>query len=511
MSDLGFLRPSLVGLVGVLSSAAVLLGLAPVASAQTRPFPTKATYAKGYVPAAVTAAVVESSYASWKSKYLLSDCSGGGATPYYRVDNATGTKSTFSEGQGYGMVLTAYFGDKAQFDGLWAFAQKSFNANGVMGWHVTCSGATTDDGGSGSATDGDTDIAYGLLVAAQQWGGSYAAEARTYLATLKKADFTTCPSSGRNLPAAGDWQGTGACTQGSSSSYFMPGYYRLFGAVTGDSYWTKAADDVETVWGLAANAKTGIIIDTLDENGQPVGSLDSTSEQYNYDTCRTPWRDALDTLWYGTAASTSLAVKLTAWANGVGIEKIVDGYKGDGTATGQYTGMNEFVGGFAVGAMVDSQALVDSFATYFVGIANDNGTYYGASLRTLYLLQLGGFEWNPLASEAADGGADGGVAGDGGAGSGSVGTGGGSATADGGAGTAAGGTGGAVADDGGVGAAGTAEDGEGGSSSDGGCAIGADRLRNLGGSRSGQAGDAAFAGLVALVVLRGRRRASRGT
>src|SRR5947207_2771162 len=151
------------------------LGAGP-AFAQNHPFPTSAHYAQGFVPPAAMAAAVLSSYKSWKAHYLLNDCGGG----FYRVDNATGNGSTFSEGQGYGMVLTAYFADKTEFDGLWSFAQKNTNANGLMGWHVTCSGFTTSDGGDGSATDGDTDIGFGLIVAAAQWGGTYAQTAKTY-------------------------------------------------------------------------------------------------------------------------------------------------------------------------------------------------------------------------------------------------------------------------------------------------------------------------------------------
>jgi endo-1,4-beta-D-glucanase Y len=371
-----------------------ILASAP-AWAQSRPFPTSAHYAQGFLPSAVTTAVVQSSYANWKTNYLLTDCGGGN----YRVDNATGDGSTFSEGQGYGMVLTAYFGDKTAFDGLWAFAQKNFHS-GLMGWHVTCSGFTTSDGGSGSATDGDTDVAFGLIVAAAQWGGTYLDQAKAYLTTLKAGDFTTCSPSGRNLPTAGNWQaGSDACTNGSNTSYWMPGYYRVFQAVTGDPYWGKAADDVVALYNIGADPSTGIIVNDLDQNGTPI-----QGQTYDYNSCRIPWRAALDYVWFGTPGAKQAVAKITGWANTVGISKIVDGYDGNGTPTGQYTGLNAFVGGFTAGAMGNSQTVVDTFATYFVGIADNNGTYYGSSLRTLYLLELSGDQWNPM-EEGSDGGA----------------------------------------------------------------------------------------------------------
>jgi endo-1,4-beta-D-glucanase Y len=366
------------------------------AAAQNHPFPTPAHYAQGFVPNAATAAKVQSAYSTWTANELMNDCGNG----YYRVDNGNGDGSTFSEGQGYGMVIAAYMGDKQAFDGLWSFAQKNFNTQKLMGWHVTCSGFTTSDGGDGSATDGDTDIAFGLVVAAAQWGGTYLQQAKDYLAVLKSVDFVTCSPSGRNVATAGSWQGSDACTigSGSNTSYWTPGYYRVFAQVTGDSFWSKTADDVVTLYGLAADPTTGIIVNEVDQNGAAVAC-----QTYDYNSCRIPWRATLDYLWFGTAGVKTTMTKLTNWANGVGIANIVDGYQADGTPTGQYTGLNAFVGGFAVGAMTDSQSIANSFASYFASIADDNGAYYGTSLRVLYLLELSGNQWNPL-DFTADGG-----------------------------------------------------------------------------------------------------------
>jgi MYXO-CTERM domain-containing protein len=379
------------GLAGVGVLTASLTSGVALAAPPKYPFPTSAKYAHGFVPSAATAAAALSSYANWKAKYLKNDCGAG----LYRVDNGEGDGSTFSEGQGYGMVLTAYFGDQQAFDGLWAFQQKNLDKDGLMGWHVTCSGFTTSDGGDGSATDGDTDVGFGLIVAAEQWGGSYAATAMSYLATLKKVDFTTCSPSGRNVPDAGNWDVGGGCTA-SNTSYWMPAYYRVFQDLTGDSYWGKAADDVVALYNLAADPTTGIIVNEVDQNGGAV-----QGQTYDYNSCRIPWRASLDYLWHGTPGVKMATDKLTAWVGTVGITSVVDGYDANGTKTGQYTGLNAFVGGFTAGSMTDSQSVVDSFATYFVSIADDNGGYYGSSLRTLYLLELSGNEWRPLSSTSS--------------------------------------------------------------------------------------------------------------
>src|SRR5262249_37987817 len=89
-----------------------------------------------------------------------------------------GTKEdTVSEGIAYGMLLSVYAGDKATFDGLWAYARKNFNSHGLMKWHLDKDGKPIDDprypgSGSNSATDADEDMAFALLKAFDKWGGA---------------------------------------------------------------------------------------------------------------------------------------------------------------------------------------------------------------------------------------------------------------------------------------------------------------------------------------------------
>jgi endo-1,4-beta-D-glucanase Y len=366
---------------------AFALSLAPrSASAQKKPFPQNGGYPHGFLPNHITTDDVLLSYDNWKSRYLKSDCGNG----LYRVEFGSPRGTAVSEGMGYGMILTAYFGDRSAFDGLWRFVQKNLNGDGLMGWKVTCSGFVESEGGGGSATDGDTDIGLGLVAAIDQWGDSYREPAVRYLATLKKVDFTTCAPTGRNVSKAGNWGG--GCDH-SNTSYFMPGFYRVFQELTGDPFWGKAADDAVALWLINRNPRTGLSSNEVDQYGAaPVHQA-----IVNYNGCRTPWRAVLDYLWYGTAGAKDVTDKMTDWAASVGIENLVDGYNTDGTPTpdGRNKQLNAWVGGWACGAMSKSQGVVDTFATDFKSIADDNGAYYGSSLRTLYLLMLSGNFWKP--------------------------------------------------------------------------------------------------------------------
>ena len=378
-------RSGLTSLVVAALVGTASVALAPAtARADNRPFPQHVVYGHGFVPHGITADDAMSSYRNWKSKYLKADCGGG----LDRVEFGSPNGSTVSEGLGYGMILTAYFGDREAFDGLWRFALKFKNKNGLTGWKETCRAFAQDEGGDGSATDGDTDIGLGLVAAADQWGEPYKRTAIAYLATLKNVDFTTCTPSGRNLPMPGDW---GSC-EASNTSYFMPGFYRVFQEVTGDAFWGKAADDAVALWLVNRNPRTGLIANEVDQDGHT-----HERAEVDYNGCRIPWRAAVDYLWYGTPGSKDVTDRLTDWAGSFGIAKLVDGYNTNGTPTqsGKYTQLNAWVGSWACGAMSKGQDVVDNFAADFKAIADDNGAYYGSSLRTLYLLVLGGFFWRP--------------------------------------------------------------------------------------------------------------------
>src|SRR5690606_11701051 len=109
-------------------------------------------------------------YVEWKENFLRSD--GGVFSP---EDNRV-----ISEGMGYGMLLAASFGDKAAFDSMWGFVQNNMSCSGLMSW--------IGDGGGcqGSATDGDADIAYALLLAGAQWGGNYTSAGTTMIGAMNQ-------------------------------------------------------------------------------------------------------------------------------------------------------------------------------------------------------------------------------------------------------------------------------------------------------------------------------------
>jgi endo-1,4-beta-D-glucanase Y len=285
-------------------------------------------------------------------------------------------------------LLTAYFGDRAEFDGLWRFARRNLNASGLLGWKVTCAGFDRSVGGAGSATDGDVDIALALVAAIDQWGEEYRTAALEYLKAVQAHDFTTCRATGRTMATNGDWDRGCAA---SNSSYWTPGYDRVFGELTHDPFWGKAAEDADALWLANRNAATGLVANAVNQDGTTAAG----EGHVDYNGCRVPWRAVLEYLWYGTASARAITDRITDWADAKGPSLLFDGYETDGTERpgSRWSGSDCFNGGYAAAAMSKSQDRVDRFAGYFMSLPVDN--YYETSLRALYALMLSGNMWRP--------------------------------------------------------------------------------------------------------------------
>src|SRR5882757_1994878 len=145
-------------------------------------------------------------YDQWKQLYLIDGC----GPEQKRIRMEAGKIWSVSEGQGYGMVIVALMAGhdpEAQtiFDQLFHYARRhrSDFDRALMAWAQDehCQ----DVEGRDSATDGDLDIAYGLMLADRQWGSkgaiNYREEAVATLAAITKR--TVDPATGLTL--LGDW------------------------------------------------------------------------------------------------------------------------------------------------------------------------------------------------------------------------------------------------------------------------------------------------------------------
>ncbi|HTF82699.1 MAG TPA: glycosyl hydrolase family 8, partial [Cytophagales bacterium] len=239
-----------------ISALAISSFLGLYAQTPAVPFGSNDAYKYGtiqtYQPSAQADATAQSWYTYWKTSFTK-DCGGG----RYMAVNDYNASNAYSEGQGYGMLLAAYYGDKTLFDGLlngYIFAK---NVNGVMNWTASCSNPNVSANG---ATDGDLDAAMGMVIASKQWPNAtspynYAQEATKSINAIKSTMFTNC--SGKIVQKPGDMFGGCNCT---NPSYYATGYYRAFGkhVPADNAWWNKAADDALDLLLAVSNTSTGL-------------------------------------------------------------------------------------------------------------------------------------------------------------------------------------------------------------------------------------------------------------
>ena len=330
-------------------------------------------------------------YEAWKGAYVESCGSGK-----YRV-KFDDSYSTVSEGIAYGMLLSVYADDKSLFDGLWAYYQANMNGNGVMNWKINgCSGVS----GSNGATDAELDVAMSLIIASEQWGGTYASTAKTFIQTIKRTEMN---SDGQTLN--GDaWGNTNSCR---NPSYFAPAYYKEFAKVDTDheGFWSGDAITASNfILSKNRNSTSGLVSNWCDNSGteNTCGNTGSGANGYGADACRNPWRMAVDYLWHGNDASSAakdINAKLVNFVNGY--ENQLKGPFGNRNVSNPSGGSyaNGSYATFALPPMTSSSAQ-SSLNKCYSSVSNlaNVDAYFNSTIRCITLFVLTGNFWAPGAS-----------------------------------------------------------------------------------------------------------------
>lgn len=398
------------------------------------PFPRHTTYAPGTIRPSHKSQkqldqTVKNFYRLWRQRYVRAGCKAGHyvVLPLGEGGGKATNSISVSEGHGYGMILMALFaGFDAQaqttFDGMYRFflEHPSRINRHLMVWNQagrTC----RDANGAFSATDGDMDIAYALLLADKQWGSAGAINYRA--AAVQMIEAGVLPGDinpGTYHPTFGDWVKPNDPTYyyATRTSDFMVEHLRAYEAATGNSAWAAVR---ETCYNLVEyiqevySPDTGLLPDFIqDINNEPYppdGVLleSETDGAFSYNACRTPWRLATDYLISGEPRAYAAVNKMTAWikgATGGDPTQIYGGYALDGApidADDIYS--MAFTAPFGVGAMVDAahQDWLNAIWDLVVAEPLNDEDYYGNTLKLLALVVMSGNWWSPttVASQGA--------------------------------------------------------------------------------------------------------------
>ena len=350
-------------------------------------------------------------YNSWKAHYVRQARPG----EYYILsEHSTGNKISVSEGQGYGMMITVLMAgyDTAAhtiYDGMVRYfkSHSSDRSKYLMAWAQNGSFINVD---GSSASDGDLDIAYSLLLASRQWGNTpidYTMEAEVMIAAImqqeiNKVSFSVLLSNAVENDSKDFFD--------MRSSDFMPAHFKAFASATQDDRWNKVIDTNYRLFHLLQqhfSKEAGLVPDFIRHiNTKPAPAtghyLESKHDgSYNYNACRVPWRIATDFIVNGDQRSKLFIQKINKWIRATtqgNPDNISAGYTLAGDdMKGRYFEAMSFIASFAVAAMVEekNQVWLNRLWDYIVNFDVNQYDYYDNSIKMIAMILMSGNYWKP--------------------------------------------------------------------------------------------------------------------
>lgn len=377
------------------------------------PYPQHVQYNSGVILPDVNQSVMDnkvlSYYYGWKNNYIRTMHDTLKYVLYtteQRADNAV----TVSEAHGYGMIITALMAG-ADNDAYDTFVRMynyykqhpSEITPELMAWQQNSSGEDID--GPDSATDGDIDIAYSLLLADKQWGSdgeiNFLQEAKNMINAILKADINPVTKTIR----LGDWATSGKYNKSTRCSDFILQQLRSFKDATQNALWDQVIDTTYNVIEAVEGENTGLLPDfVVIENGKykpaPANFLESDKDgHYYYNSCRVPWRIASDFIIGGDIRSKRWSDKINNWvenASGSNPWGIMGGYYLNGTSFREWTDM-EFIAPFGVSAMVDAknQEWLNKLWGAIISDPVSSDAYFGDTIKMICIIIMSGNYWVP--------------------------------------------------------------------------------------------------------------------
>ncbi len=353
---------------------------------------------------------IKYTYGLWKEQYVKKT---EGNQYYVSYDNH---HNTVSEAHGYGMLIMVMteeqFGIKTKkfYDGMFRYAKAhpSDRNDSFMVWRQFRQedGTMKDDKNgpyTGSATDGDMDIAYSLLLADQLWGSDGNINYKQEAIWIINALMDSVVNQDEWILKLGDWAKDDDPKYGTASrtSDWMVGHIATFYEVTGDDRWKKVLNkmiELTTRIQDHFSYETGLLPEFIwKREGEwvPVDSYFLEGEKdayYSYNACRVPWRLAAGYLLTKDEEVKHQLEKINSWIIEVtkgNPSSIKAGYDLDGHALVSYSDI-AFIAPFAASASIDAENqewlnLLWEKMTEEQG-PNETSKYYSESIRLLVML-----------------------------------------------------------------------------------------------------------------------------
>ncbi len=385
---------------------------APTATSTSAPTPAPSSIAgavlrPSQLDQAGLDAALTSFYTQWKSTYLTQgQCPSGQLYVNSSGDAGGGSSISVSEAHGYGMLALVLMAPhdsaaRGQFDQMVSFllAHPSAAGSGLMAWNIDA--PCTSVSGAGSASDGDLDIAYALLLAHSTWGSAGAVDYLTQAKRIINAIMATEVNQQGHFITL--WENVSTSDShygGMRVSDMMMDHFRAFALATGDDRWNTVVTSGYSILATLQSASTAALLPdfaiNLLSSAAPAGTnfLEGAHDgQYYYNACRLPWRIASDYLLNGDTRAHdithALVNALRTRTNG-NASAIVDGYDLQGNSFGTNNNLS-FMAPLAVGAMAaGNQAWVDALWQAVVTKSMSSDQYYGNTIKLMSMITIAG-------------------------------------------------------------------------------------------------------------------------
>jgi endoglucanase len=383
-----------------------------------KPFPQHSEYYSGVIfPNHISSRIMDDSvvsfYFQWKERYVKKNvCSDNS---YIWSENVGKNRECISEGQGYGMiiiVLMAGVDTSAQstFDDLYHYylEHPSRRNRFLMSWVQSKNCYNPKEG---SASDGDIDIAYSLLLANAQWSSSgkvnYLREARNIINAImeqevNKIAFSVLLSNSVEMGSKDYFD--------MRTSDFIPSQFRSFRNATNNLDWKRVNESCYKIFNSTQRhfgSKTGLMPDFvqfISGNLRPAKKhyLESRYDGfYNYNACRVPWRIAMDYLTFGEMRAENFVEPINKWIRertGENPSNISVGYtlEGKELKNKKFVALS-FVSSFAVSSMVDAknQQWLNKLWDCMIKCKMKDFDYYNNAIKMICIIILSHNYWVP--------------------------------------------------------------------------------------------------------------------
>lgn len=342
-------------------------------SAPKFPFPQQYTYTNGIMPEGISYKHVQNIYDIWVNAYYEDQ----GDLARIKFDEP---QNTVSEGIGYGMLIMVYMDNagnntRSKFNKLWNYWKRFPSSGSLMHWKVAGFSSVIE---SGSATDGDIDVALALLLAAKQWqDDTYLNGAKSMMSAIRQNDV-----SGNLLDGGDQWNDI-------NPSYMSTVATQLFNEIESGS-WSSIQSGCYSHLRSTQHSKTGMWPNWTQGGVKDAGL-------YGFDAARIPWRLGWAYAWFGHSEAKTCCTKIVDWFKqhtGNNPGKIGQIYNLDGSIAGSGSSDNipTFLGPLVVAGMVDSKyrEWVDAGYKRLRAFSGSDDNYYNESLELLTMLLLTG-------------------------------------------------------------------------------------------------------------------------